>query len=320
MSLQAYYTFNENDLSDVRDYSTLTKDSTSVTGYVNVAGDIGRAADLSGTTLNFGNILDFGGTNSMSIFSKFQRTAAQEHILAFKSGAFELRINAANKVVFKLFIGDAITLTSTGTVSTELYNTIGVVYDGAKMLIYIERSLDTSAVQTGNITASSNDFLIGDNGTDTARGKLEMLAVYSQGLTSANIKASHDQPGGLKMDVQDSTVFSVGDLILISPKGTVAGAQTVITGDLGSNQVLLLPTLNDTPLEGDIMKHVGNVFDTTRQFKNITQITNNSPEILIQDGAKDFSPTVFVNNRVEITKKTIAQDNIDLLKLALLGN
>ena len=321
MSLEFAYTFNENDTASIVDYSTNAKVSEGTTGLTIGAGDIGLAAIFNGTTtnINFGNAVDLGGTDSISIFTKGTREATQEHRIISKSGQFGLSINASDKVVFfvRLASGTKV-LTSTTSIALSTYTTIGAVYNGATMYIYIDGVEDVTQAETGNIVASSSDVLLGTDTADYLDGKIEYIELRSDNLTADNLTALHERPGGLLLDLADTSKYSLGDLLEITDGTTIS--KGVLTYDAGSGQLLYLPISGGIPHSLNLVRHRGNIYNSARQFVNQQQITGNSPEFLIQDLVKSFAPSGFVNNRVQINKNTIAQDNIDLLKLALIAN
>ena len=321
MSLEFAYTFNENDTASVKDYSTNARVSEGTTALTIAAGDIGKAAIFNGTTtnINLGNNIDLGGTDSLAIFTKLTIESAQEHRILSKSGQFGLSINASDKVVFfvRLPSGTKI-LTSTTSIVVSTYTTIAAVYDGVTMYIYIDGVEDATQAETGNIAASSSAEYIGTDTTDYLDGKIEYIELRSDDLTADNITALHERPGGLLLNLADISKYSLGDLLEVTDGVNIN--KGVLTYSAGSGQILYLPLTAGIPNSLHIVRHRGNVFNTDRQYVNQQQITNDSPEFLIQDGVNSFAPTEFVNNRVKITSYELSKDNIDLLKLALLGN
>jgi len=321
MSLEFAYTFNENNTTSVKDYSTNGRVSEGTTGLTIAAGDIGKAGIFNGTTtnINLGNNIDLGGTDSLAIFTKLTIESSQEHRILSKSGQFGLSINSSDKVVFfvRLASGTKI-LTSTTSIVASTYTTIAGVYDGITMYIYIDGAEDVTQAETGNLTSSSSAEYIGTDTVDYLDGKIEYIELRSDNLTADNITALHERPGGLLLNLADSSKYSLGDLLEVTDGVNIN--KGVLTYDASSGQILYLPILGGIPRSLNIVRHRGNVFDTTRQYVNQQQIINNSPEFLIQDGVNSFSPSEFVNNRVKITSYELSKDNIDLLKLALLGN
>ena len=292
--IKAIYTFNENDATKCYDYSTNGLHVSTITGFSVVASDIGIAGVFNGTTtdLNFGNILDLGGTGSVSIFAKVKVTAGVAHVICDKSAHFNLSITALNKITFTVDSGAApLTLTSTTSIVNDTWTTIGAVYDGANMYIYMDGTQDVTTAKTGNMNASVNIFHIGTDTTTYMNGHIEMISIYSQGLSSDNIQAIHDRPGGFKIGMNDSTSFSNGDLIEVGIVGTSASGQGVITGDLGSNEMLYLPLANDIPRAGDTIHFAGNIYDTSRQWLFRQNIVSNNPYIQMSDSVSTFTTT-----------------------------
>lgn len=326
MSLEFAYTFNENDTASVKDYSTNGRVSENTTGLTIGDGNIGLAAVFNGTTtnVNLGNAVDLGGTDSLAIFTKLTIEASQEHRILSKSGQFELSINASDEIVFEIIVsyGDEVilrTLTAgEGVLSLSTYTTIGAVYDGKIMYIYMNGAIVVTNTAVGNFISTPKDVIIGTDTADYLDGKIEYIELRSDNLTAENITALHQRAGGILLDLSDSSKYSLGDLLEVTDGTTIN--KGVLAYSAGSGQILYLPISGGIPQSLDIVRHRGNVFETDRQYVNQQQIINNSPEFLIQDGVENFNPTEFVNNRVQISKATIAQDNIDLLKLALLGN
>jgi len=321
MSLEFAYTFNENNTTSVKDYSTRSRISRDTNALTIGDGDIGLAGIFNGTSsfVEYSNIVDLGGTDSLAIFTKLTIESAQEHRILSKSGQFLLSINASSKAVFTIVLASGTkTLTGSTILSLSTYTTIAGVYDGITMYIYVDGVEDATQAETGNLAASSSAEYIGTDTTNYLDGKIEYIELRSDDLTAENIVALHDRPGGILLDLADSSKYSLGDLLEITNGIDKSGG--VLTYDAGSSQILYLPISGGMPQALNILRHRGNVFDSTRKYVNQQQIISDSPEFLIQDGVENFNPTEFVNNRVKISKATIAQDNIDLLKLALIGN
>jgi hypothetical protein len=321
MSLEFAYTFNENDTASIVDYSTNAKVSNDTKDLTIGDGNIGKVGIFNGSSsyVEYANITDLGGTDSLAIFTKLTIESSQEHRILSKAGQYLLGINAGGKVVFTVVLASGTkTLTGSTIISLSTYTTIGAVYNGATMYIYIDGAEDVTQAETGNIVSSSNNEYLGTDTADYLDGKIEYIELRSDNLTADNITALHERPGGLLLDLADTSKYSLGDLLEITDGTTIS--KGVLTFDAGSGQLLYLPISGGIPHSLNLVRHRGNVLDTTRQYINQQQITGNSPEFLIQDLVKSFAPSGFVNNRVQINKNTIAQDNIDLLKLALIAN
>lgn len=296
MSLQFIATFNENDAGNVYDYSTQGNVPTNVTSLIIGASDIGKKANFDGirSEVIFGDILDFGNTSLMSFFVKFKVTAGLDHQIIHKSGQYQLSINTSNKVRFTVVTSvSTLTLDSIASIVDDTWITVGVAYNGAAQFMYFDGALDASQDHTGTLSASSSDVTIGSNsvtGSTFMTGDMEIISAYSQSLVLAEFKALHDKPGGFVTDFKDTSNFSNGDLLQLSAIGSTAGGQCVVTGDLGSNQLMVLPIFNDIPLAGSIIKHAGNVYDTARQCTHLQELVSGSPEMVMRDGVDNFTP------------------------------
>lgn len=304
MSLLSHYTWNENDTANTRDYTTIGNDSTAmvVTSILlqTTLNEIGYVVNLDGVNdvITFGDINDFGGTDTLSIVAKLRTGGAGPNPVAHKEGQYTVGIDVNDKAFMKLSIGSSVfSVTSSASVSLGgNYKTVIWTYDGSAVgsdqgQIYIDGVLDVNTMtQTGNLDASSSDFKIGYDNTDYCHAKIEMVALYSETLSLANVTAITDKPGGFILDVPDSTQFSVGDLAELSDKGAVAGGQGTITGVLSATKLLYLPLVGSLPNSLDILKHRGNCFDTTRQCIYDSISNSGVPSLIMRDGVSTFNP------------------------------
>lgn len=303
MSILSHYTWNENDTANSRDYTTIRNDSTAmvVTSILTQTGkkEIGRAVNLDGVNdlITFGDINGVGGTDTLTVVSKVRTSGTTSHVLGFKKDQWEVGIDSSDKAYMRLTIGTVVfELTSvTSVIVGGNYKTIVWTYDGSQpdqnMRIYIDGVLDANTIdQTGNLDASSTDFLIGSDLTNFANTRIEMFSVYSDTKSASTVLALNAQPGGLLLDVPDSTQFTVGDLAELSDKGSTPGGQGVITGIISAKELLYLPLVGSIPNSLDIMKHRGNVFDTTRQCIYDSISNNGVPSLMMRDGVNTFNP------------------------------
>lgn len=307
MSILAHYTWNENDTVNTRDYTTLGNHSSAmfVTSIIDDVANkaIGKVVNMNGVSnvITFGNIMDFGGTDSMSIVAKTRTSGTADNVIAFKEDQWEVGIDASNKAYIKLFVGASEnTLTSSATIGVGGdYKTIIWTYDGSTGLsIYIDGTQDANTLMlSGNIDASSNNVLIGSDTVEFYNGRIEMFSAYEQTLTQENVSAIVAQPGGVNLSVSDATQFSVGDLVALTDKPKAAGdkldtagSRGTITGILSDTKLLFLPLFSNIPHDLDIMKHRGNVFDTSRQCIYDSINNNGAPFLIMRDGVSTFTP------------------------------
>ena len=299
MALQSHYTWNEVDASNTRDYSTNGLDSTAMVTTSFQSAEIGSAVELDGVNdgITFGDIWNFGGTNNFTICSKVRIDSSKEQALAFKEDQWEVGFDVNDKAYIKIIIG-ATTFELTSSASVETggdYKTVMWKYNGdavsRRLAIFIDgvRDVTTLETQTANVDASTKNLIIGNNGTDFFDGRIEWMAAYSQSISEDSITTLDDHPGGFIVDFRDTSDFSIGDLLAITIKGTAPAGQAVVTGDLGSNQLLILPIANDIPIDGDIIKLVGNVFNTARQWISETIVESSNPILQIKDRVDNFT-------------------------------
>lgn len=311
MSLQAHYNFNENDVTHVWDYSCNEHHAAVITNFAVIAGNLGIAGVFNGasTELNFGNILDFGGDDKLDIFCEIYRNGSGEHVLCYKEAHFELGIAESNRVYFKIGIGAAtIRLDSIGTIANQTYTTIGAVYDGAKMYIYIDGEEDNSAIQVGNLDASSNDFIIGNNGVSYLDGRIEMIEIRNDGLSADNISALHENPTGIKYDTYKDHGLLQGDLIGVDVYGGdvsgVPAIQSVVTYVDDLDTFRAKPIINKINF-GDTPVRRGNIYKTARQWVSENRVLDGQPIFQIIDELDTFDKYVTNTPSVKISKEGI---------------
>lgn len=311
MSLQAHYNFNENDAANVWDYSCNEHHATVITDFAVIAGNLGIAGVFNGasTELNFGNILDFGGDDKLDIFCEIYRNGSGEHVICYKEAHFELGIAESNRVYFKIEIGAAtIRLDSIGTIANQTYTTIGAVYDKKNMYIYINGEEDNSAIQVGNLDASSNDFIIGNNGVSYLNGRIEMIEIRNDGLSADNMSALHENPTGIKYDTYKDHGLLQGDLIGVDVYGGdvsgVPAIQSVVTYVDDLDTFRAKPIINKINF-GDTPVRRGNIYKTARQWVSENRVLDGQPIFQIIDELDTFDKYVTNTPAVKIGKEGI---------------
>jgi len=297
------YTFNENTAANVYDYSGNGNDATSISNFAIVSGELGYAGDFNGTStdLNFGNIANV--TTSLSIFCKLKIVTGAAHIIAYKSGHFTLAINASDKVTFTITSGGAApTITSATSIVNDTWTTIGAVYDGSDMYIYIDGLEDATSSQTGDFTASVNDFHIG---TDTSRylnGRIEMIELNSLPYSEKNITAINTNPVGLKYKTFKMHGFQLGDLL----ESDVFGAtrQGIVTYYEDMKTFYVKPIRGKFNLGDNIIRR-GNIYDVDRQWIFDQKIVSDKPYIFMTDGVSAFgSDTPDASSVIDLSGNT----------------
>ena len=299
------YTFNENTAANVYDYSGNGNDATSISNFAIVAGELGYAGSFNGTStdLNFGNIANVTGT--LSIFCKLKVVTGAAHVIAFKSSHFTLAINASDKITFTIASGGATwTITSATSIVNDTWTTIGAVYDGADMYIYLDGVEDATNAQTGSFAASANDFHIGTDTSTYLNGRIEMIELNSLAYSEKNILAINTNPTGLKMQFYKDHGFELGDLIETLPYNANLNKRAVVTYK-DSATILKIKLIKDRINIGDKPIRRGNIYNIDRQWIFDQRIVSDKPYIFMTDGVNAFgSDTPDASSVVDLSGNT----------------
>lgn len=313
------YTFNENTAANVYDYSGNGNDATSISNFSIVAGELGYAGSFNGTTtdLNFGNIANLTGT--LSIFCKLKVTTGAAQIICDKSNHFTLGINASDKITFTIASGGSTwTITSSTSIANDTWTTIGAVYDGSDMYIYLDGVEDVTNAQTGSFTASSSDFHIGTDTSTYLNGRIEMIELNTAAYNEKNILAVHNNPTGLKMEFYNDHGFELGDLIETLPYNAALNKKAIVTYK-DSATILRIKLNQDRINIGDKPVRRGNIYDIDRQWIMEARIDNDEPIIKISDKISKFAETTSeTSEAIRINRLEASRDGRDFLRYALM--
>jgi hypothetical protein len=297
------YTFNENTAANVYDYSGNGNDATSISNFAIVAGELGYAGSFNGTTtdLNFGNIANVTGT--LSIFCKLKVTTGAAQIICYKSNHFTLGINASDKVTFTIASGGSTwTITSSTSIVNDTWTTIGAVYDGSDMYIYLDGVEDVTNAQTGSFTASASDFHIGTDTTTYLNGRIEMIELNTLPYNVKNILAVHNNPTGLKYETYRKHGFELGDLLESDLFNT--NRQGIVTY-YDTQKIFYVKPIKGKFNIGDNIIRRGNIYDVDRQWIFDQRIVSDKPYIFMTDGVNAFdSDTPDASSVVDLSGNT----------------
>jgi hypothetical protein len=80
--------------------------------------------------------------------------------------------------------------TSSGTVANSLWSHVVAIYNGSKIIFYINGAKSGELSKTGSIYVSSNNFKIGKQGSATNyfNGSIDEVRIYSAALTASAIR------------------------------------------------------------------------------------------------------------------------------------
>ena len=221
----AFYCFNDNNVSSVKDFSVNERHSASTTALTiaSYAYSVGKTCKFNGTTsnINFGNITAFNSLTAFTIVTKIRlTTTGVKQVISFRSSSHGLEVTSADKIKFTINNGADISLTDTRVLVTETWYTIIAMWDGVNMSIYID-ALDTpfTGAMTGTMASNSNSLVLGyDTVDDWFAGYIEMISYYSRSLTDDEILTVLENPTGMKMEAIDGSL-KTGDLILNNASG-----------------------------------------------------------------------------------------------------
>lgn len=224
-TLIAFYCFNDNSASSVKDFSVNERHSSSVTNLTISTSDlaVGKVGVFNGTssTINFGNIAAFNSLAAFTIIAKIKlNLLGVKQVVSFRDASHYLEITSANKIKFMLDNGSAITLTHTQVLTTGIWYAVIGLWDGINMYVYID-AIDnvTSGAMTGTLSSNSNNLYIGNDGVDDwFNGSMEMISYYSKALTTSEIETIMESPSGIKFEAADAKL-QTGDLILNNAGG-----------------------------------------------------------------------------------------------------
>ncbi len=288
--LSAHFNWNRNTTLFTDDYAGNGNVSE---GMVNIAigsGVVGNTAIFNGvdSTIKFGNILDAGGFDNVTCLFQIKKASSKLQMLSFKNKNVFVALNADDTVRFNLFIGAANTfLDSVGTIDTSS-RTIECVYNGISMFIYIDGVLDNSKLQSGNIIASVDDFVLGhfDFGGDSLffDGEMEAVDFRIDALIADQVSAWHDNPLGTEFIFQNEHNLALGDIVgggklFESLLPEIIGSVSFVVDDF---TLRIKPIQNQFNLN-DVPVRRANIFDEARQWLAEYNVVGDEPFFQIKD-------------------------------------
>ncbi len=265
MSLLLAYTFNEKSINPW-DYSgskwTGAGSGLTFTGGQNYgyAGSFGQGA---GATYISVSPLSFTGLGALTIFSSFNLTnlPAASGAYLVNSSSFSITINSLGTVTFSI-IYNTTTWTVNSTVSlTTGWNTIGAVYDGTGLYIYINGVLaSNSSTATGTLNNAGTIFIGAASASDSStyiKALIDCIEFRSTAATATDIANMNASPGGILV-TQTPHNFAMGDLIA---DGTMT-YKGVVTWVVNADEFYFYPT----SAIGSSYSRLGNIGTAARQY------------------------------------------------------
>lgn len=270
MSLLLAYTFNDNSTSPA-DFSgnRLSATSTNVTL---VAGqNYGYAAHIGQTSANsyvqVANPAGFSGLTAFSVFTSCKMVsfpaAGHKAYICNKTNAFIVYIDSGEHVVFTIYkSGTLYTVTSSSTITGLGWHTVGCVWDGTTMYIYIDGVQDSHTTSvSGTMDSNTNLLVIGNDvpgdTNNTLVADVDCIEFRSTGMAQGDINGLIASPGGLAITGTPHN-FATGDLI-DDGTGTYRG---IVTWVVDSDTFYFYPITDIGPK----YSRVGNVYQSARQY------------------------------------------------------
>ncbi|MGP8215791.1 MAG: LamG-like jellyroll fold domain-containing protein [Bacteroidia bacterium] len=260
-SLIAAYTFNE---SAAHDFSGnkyhLTNNSVTFSATTSSAFGM-DAVFTSGSSKLSGVWPSLASLTAFSCFMNIYGTTPPA-VMAEVSGAFVIGFSGGKPVFTVSTNSNEYTLTSSTVLSSATWYTLGFVWDGTNIYIYINGALDSSLAAAGtNMAAGAGTLIIGD---EEFTGLLNMIEFRNIALQAQDIYNLNASPGGTLYEVGTHN-FSVGDLIA-DPTVTYTG---VVTWVVDQSNFYAYPFVIASL--GALAKY-GNIYNTLRQ--SIMEISN----------------------------------------------
>lgn len=295
MSLIWAIGFNENDTSNVRDYSESNKDATTVANLTLAAdaaepggrygiGD-GSSTDVEVTA---GGGISYG--DDFAVFTQFNVQVDQDGYIYYRPDHSRIRYDAAtNAIIAQVWDNAGGTwLTSQTTKAVSLntwYKTCLTYSDANGNNLYLDtavgpdtdasavNTLDTGAVTLFNDSTAGNFF----------DGWIRELDIYDAELTQSEVHNLMAHSQGVTLDMNGHNL-NVGDLIK-----TFNIAETEACVFLSFTDLVRVRLISGKLAGGERWSRVGHRWDTARQHIWINKGNASPPQQIFADGISKFS-------------------------------
>ena len=211
------YNFNENDTSDIRDYSENGNDGAGKGLSIQNSSRVGKEVVFNAATdnLGLGNFTGLNGKADCAIHLGVSIGGGVGTLnLVKKRDIVSIQYNnATGQLECNLFVNSG-TATVNATIANDVYFDIDLVYDSDVLTLYIDGvSTTVDNTQSGVIDTNTQNFNIGDDSGDGAVFLLNEFKLYDEAITTSLIGAVINQQNGIYTDVFKDSGFEVGDVI-----------------------------------------------------------------------------------------------------------
>jgi hypothetical protein len=281
MSLILANSYNENDSTTIRDYSTNLTDSTGANMSM-VADTFGYYADFNGTTSEYTTPVITGGNEISYYFEFYADSVTGTQYITNRVNNSSIYLSS-NNLTFLVWDGaSSVSVTFRG-VSTGQWYKICCTYSSNTATIYVDDNSVEDSKGGGPATISdANVMTLGyDGSTSYFNGRLREFRIYDSALSSDNIAALISSQQGIQVNVTGHS-FNVGDLVIQSDKNNNKSKAVVFASEADNVRVLPMGTL---PIfGGTALMRCGHRWDTDRQYYFVLDGSTSSPEISVFDG------------------------------------
>jgi hypothetical protein len=301
MSVLHIVTFNENDTSDVRDYSTREGHSVSATVTIE-DGVYGKRGVFDGSTTGI-TFDDYSYMDSMAEFffhwEGIIGSSANNEMLFGKHQVFVCRKNTNDTVSF--LIRDSASnnyIATTGSaVPLDTHVKIQGYYDGTNTRLFIDGVLDgEDTTGVGNPTNQNTEVYsigyrdVGAVPDQRFGGKIEFVALYDERLTDGERNELLENPQGIYLRLGGealATDWEVGDLIYNDT--TTNGEVKCVIIFKDDHEYRVWPVGGSIiPREGMEMWRIGHAWDEERAFSALIRGVGLKQEIRFMHQVHSF--------------------------------
>ncbi len=258
VGLIGHWRFDDGSGTTAIDSSVSSNPGTLVNGPTWTAGRVGGAVSFDGTddyvTVANEATYDVTGNLTVAAWIKVDTFTKQwQSIVTKGDSAWRLLRNN---------LTDALCFAGTGLTADTVYGTRNVndgqwhhavgVYDGTRLSLYVDGTLDASAASTGAIGTNNYNVFIGENAQATGRqfdGLIDDVRVYNRALSATDVSALYYDPTSVVTITARQTEDADGDGRIDRIKVTASEALNDAFAGLTvtvSGYTLSLPTSYDT--------------------------------------------------------------------------
>ena len=296
MSLIWAIGFNENDASNVRDYSESNKDATTVA-------NLTLAADASepGGRYGIGNgastdveVTQGGGisyTDTFSIFTQFNVQVDADGYIYYRPDHSRIKYDAVtNAIIAQVWDnsgGSWLTSQTTKAVSINTWYKLALTYsdaNGANLYLDVAANPDTDASAVDTLDTGAVTLFNDSAGGNFLNGWIRELLIFDGELTQSQVHNLMAHSQGVTLEI-NGHALNVGDLIqTFTPTDTVQAC--VFLSFTNAPRVRLI---SGTLAGGEVWSRVGHRWDTARQHLFLNKGSADPPQTLILDSVSKFS-------------------------------